>query len=154
MYAGWFIPNSSTTQYNYPIFVGGSARSSSQLISGTADSHKAYWNSVSSEFTGSVNDGITWIDINFFLPKASSGQFNEWQTDLDGNRVLYNMTIIKVSTSTIYGDLEGMYAVTNGDSSINLDDILNTGAKGLLGIQDTFRTGAGNVILIDLEGDA
>jgi len=47
-----------------------------------------------------------------------------------------------------------MYAVTNGDSSINLDDILNTGAKGLLGIQDTFRTGAGNVILIDLEGDA
>ena len=153
MYTGWFLPNATNAQYRYPAYVGGSTDDSNQLVGGTEDDHTNYWRGYNSEYSGAVNDGTTWNEINKFIP-LSYGDFDKWFPDVHGNRVAYPVEVVKESQSSIYGRLEGLYYPTNADSLLTANDFLNQGSKGLIVFQDTFRVGAGNVVAVDLLPDA
>lgn len=152
LYAGWFLPNATASQYAYPIFVGGSTDDENQLIGGTEDDHTCFWAGYSVEYSGAVNDGTSWVGINDFIPK-DYGRFYSLFSDIAGNRVLYPCEILRESSTTIYGRLEGIYFVGNGDSAITANDVLNDGSKGYIVTQDVFRTGTTNIAAIDLMGD-
>ena len=153
MYAGWFLPNATQSQYQYPAYVGGNTDGADQLVGGTADDHTAYWNGYGGQLSGAVHDGTSWLEINSFLPK-SYGSFASRFPDLDNRRTIYPCEILRPDRLAIYGSLEGVYYVVNGDSALTPDDILSDGDKGYLVVQDAFRTGTTNVISLDLLGDA
>lgn len=151
-YTGWFLPTATASQYSYPQYIGGSTDDASQLVGGTEDDHTCYWRGYSAEYSGAVNDGSQWREINKFIP-SSYGVFENWFADLDGNRRLYPAVILDETQSELYGTIEGVYYVPNGDSALTAEDVINDGSKGYICFQDTFRTGTLNVAAFDLMGD-
>jgi len=151
-YAGWFLPNAAPSQFQYPAFVGGSTDDAYQLIGGTESDHTNYWRAFGSQASGAVNDGVQWLGITRFIP-LSYGSFDQWHPDLDGNRTLYPCEIVRETEKQIYGRLEGVYYITNGDSALTTLDIINSGDQGLIIFQDVSRIGTNYVIAMDLMGD-
>ena len=151
-YTGWFLPNATQSQYQYPAFVGGSTDDADQLVSGTEDDHTCFWRAYSDEYSSAVNDGTGWIEINRFIP-LNYGSFETWGTDLDGNRTLYPCEMLQESSSRIFGRVEGVYYVTNSAGDLAAGDVLNHGTKGYVVFNDVYRIAAADVIAIDLLGD-
>ena len=147
MYAGWFLPNATVSQYGYPMFIGGSAATATQLISAiSVSAHICYWKWL----VNALYTGTAWQSISKFAPLQYS-DFDEWRYDLDGNRVLFPATVLKADT--IYGELEGVSYVTNSDSALTVEDVLNTGTEAHIIFQDVTRVGNLNVAAFDLIGD-
>jgi hypothetical protein len=152
LYTGWFLPNATQSQYAYPACVGGNTDDSAQLVGGTETDHTAYWAGVSTEESFAVNDGTSWVGISKFIPK-DFGDFGKWFDDIDGDRTSFALEAVETSTNNIYGRLEGVYAVVNGDSALTPRDVINDGQRAIVIFQDTYRTGTINVIGLDLMGD-
>jgi len=147
---GWFLPYSSPSQYTYPMFVGGSTDTASELISSQSDRHTNYWRDFDNEYNGSIYNGVSWQGINNWgINEASS--FNKFFPDLLGNRVLYPCTMY--SSSAVYGRLEGIYFITNGDGAVTTEDVVIASGRAHLCSQDVFRVGVLNIASFDLRGD-
>lgn len=153
MYAGWFLPNATVSQYGYPLFIGGSTDDLNQLVGGTEDDHTSYWAGFSDEYSSLLYNGVAYVEINEFNPK-NYGNFSSLVSALDGARVTYPATLLQTATDTVFGDLEGVEYVTNGDSALTVEDVINAQDTGYIIFQDVFRTGTTNVAAFDLIGDA
>jgi hypothetical protein len=151
LYTGWFLPNATQSQYNYPACVGGNTDDASQLVGGTESTHIAYWRSGSSL---EVNTGTNWVGVSGYIPLTSSAiNMSSSFPDIDGKRTAYVSSIVDTSAPSIFGRLEGVYYVVNGDSALTPRDVVNDGNRAIVIFQDTFRTGVLNVVGLDLMGD-
>jgi len=152
-YTGWFLPTATASQYSYPQFVGGSTDLADQTINDTGAQHTNYWAGLDEyNASGSVNDGSEWREIPKLSP-ISYGEFENWIKDIDDNRRLYAATLLNENQIDIYGTLEGIYYITNGDNALTPQDVITDGDKGYIVFRDVTRPGAGNVAVFDLMGD-
>lgn len=154
-YAGWILPHATPSQWDYPMFCGGSSDDVGQLLGGTEDEHTLYWNAFSDEKSGAVLDISVWNEINTFNPRHY-GDFANFRPTQDDLMLLYPAVPIHEASNNVYGALEGVYYPTPFIPSTGLlteGDVISTADATALCFRDITRAGAGNIIAMDLMGD-
>jgi hypothetical protein len=161
-YNGWFLPHATPSQWEYPMFCGGSTDTSSETPGSLFDRHTCYWNAYSDEESGAILDSTVWYDIGKLSPRnfcgGNSGQnyFSHFRPFQNGNIPLFPAIPVNDSTKKGYGDLEGVYypsAYVTGTGLLSAGDVIISPDKACLCFKDVFRGSAGNVIAMDLMGD-
>ena len=143
------------------MFCGGSADASGQVLGGIRDDHTCFWNSYDNEYSGAILDQTLWREINRWNPRRTETAqsviaFEEWRVGLDGEMRLYDCEPFHPSSNNVYGSLEGVkYPTQYGPSGalISAGDILDADGKVYETFKDVFRSGAGNIIAMELMGD-
>lgn len=155
-YVGFLLPHATPSQWDYPMFCGGSTDDANQVINGTEDDHTCYWSAYSDEWSGAVLDISTWREINRFSPRHY-GKFEQWRPGaIDNEMRLYPAVPIHEASNNVYGTLEGVYYPTPYVPSgglLTTGDVVITDDVTALCFKDVHRAGAGNVIAMDLMGD-
>lgn len=155
-YVGFMLPHATPSQWDYPMFCGGSTDISTTTIDSISDNHTCYWNAFSDEFSGAVLDISLWREIRRFIPRHY-GSFTNWRPNaVTDETPLYPAVPIEDVSKNTYGTLEGVYypaPYVSGGGLLTTGDVIITDDVTALCFKDVFRAGVGNVIAMDLMGD-
>lgn len=149
-YLGWYIPYFSEDQWGYPVAVGGSAEIHTIAPSDTTDDHRAWFNL--SDALQILKAGA-WSKIKTSDP-MSVDSFNSTShdTDINGEYPLFDFIPFSAANSLYFGSFEGTQIPVRANTLVS-GDVLVDSAKARLVIGDTFRTGQGTLVALDLTGD-
>ena len=152
-YVGWLLPNTLPSQYDYPLFRGGSDPSSTNTIGDVSTQHTAYWGE------GWIDrDACYFLDSSGWLRLNSAGDvypidsnlIRNYSEDRLGNVPLWPVTMRDESADKVFGDVEGIRFVANYFGTISSGDIMANLTEAYLVGQDVFRSGNEKIIAYDM----
>lgn len=159
-YLGWIKPNATPSQVTYPLAVGGTTASSTQLIATAGNEHAMYWRLIATTINGTSVQGLTFFDDTFWTihwdkdnwPITSTyyTNFARYSRDINGNYPLWPVKLRYIVNNKNYGDFEGLYGPAVNHNQITLLDVLTTYARAFVCFQNIDYTGDGHIVAIDL----
>ena len=138
VYLGWIIPIATPSQWDYPLFKGGTAKTNSTTLSNRVDSvHSAWWDTSYGYYYGKMYNNAVWDDDVRVWPYMSYGNQTKSPT---GDYPLLPVTLINQTAGeyAIYGEAEGCFYVPGRD--VNSSNAIIVGTEIYIITQNTWQT--------------
>lgn len=177
-YIGYIIPYGNKEEFANPVFVGGTTMYANTLISDFTNKHRSFFDptaykpnpsndalhvaylKVGSNWTAFANRiytvgdlTISYSNLRTMMPYASNNTNTPiWRSlgiNEDGYYCLFPITFIdKYDANTVYGELDGIYAVIS--SALSAGDIITYDGDNYIIVQNTYGTLTDNLCAVRL----
>ena len=162
-YMGKFLPYGTPGQYPYPVCVGGTGYSNSNLrFSDTSFSHLAFFDPNGLHVCDPANAWQLFQNYNTGGSMAQPPNNNVWpwnyysnnrpnwmSANLDGTYTVFNARLEQTTPSiNLLGELDGVGFVTGNSNSS--ESTINDGTNNWMVVQNVFRTAADNYCAVKM----